>query len=96
MHNMKAYEEVETELHSIITRCRWEVSFTPQPLYFQKKSHQYPLNWRLYEPQSQSRPETLGGPLVPNQNWTMILAQSKVKLLRQPHYPSAQSTSPAT
>jgi hypothetical protein len=29
------------------TRLRWVVSFTPRPLYFQEKSHWYPLDRRL-------------------------------------------------
>jgi hypothetical protein len=36
------------------TRWRWVVSFTPRPLYPQGKSHWYPLDRKLGEPQSRS------------------------------------------
>jgi hypothetical protein len=36
------------------TRWRWMVSFTPRPLYLQRKSPWYPLERRLGGPQSRS------------------------------------------
>jgi hypothetical protein len=36
------------------TSCRWVISFTPRPLYPQRKSPLYPLDRRLGGPQSQS------------------------------------------
>jgi hypothetical protein len=36
------------------TRCRWVISFTPRPLYLQRKSPWYPLDRRLDGPQSRS------------------------------------------
>jgi hypothetical protein len=38
------------------TRWRWEVSFTPRPLYSRGKSLRYPLDRRLGGPQSRSGP----------------------------------------
>jgi hypothetical protein len=45
---MKAYWGVKVWLHSffnLCTRWRWVVSFTPRPLYPQRKSPRYPLDW---------------------------------------------------
>jgi len=36
------------------TRWRWTVSFTPRPLYPQRKSSRYPLDRRLAGPESRS------------------------------------------
>jgi hypothetical protein len=38
------------------TRWRWAASFTPRPLYTQRNSPWYPLDRRMGEPQSRSRP----------------------------------------
>jgi hypothetical protein len=37
------------------TRWRWMVSFTPQPLYHQRKRTQYPMARRLDEPHGPAR-----------------------------------------
>jgi hypothetical protein len=54
---MKAYWEVEVQLHSFFdlgSRWRWVVSFTPRPLYPQGKSPWYPSDRRLSGSQSRS------------------------------------------
>jgi hypothetical protein len=91
MHNMKAYEEVETELHSFMTSALdADEKSASHPSRFTPRTRAIITQWigRLHEPQSQSRLETLEESLAPNQNWTMILAQSRSKLLHQPHHPS--------
>jgi hypothetical protein len=55
---MKAYWGMELQLHAFfgfVTRWRYIVTFTPQPLYPHGKSPSYPLDRRLGGPQSRSR-----------------------------------------
>lgn len=90
MHNMKAYEKVETELHSFITSVLdADEKSASHPSHFTPRKKAISTQWigRLHEPQSQARLETLEESLASNQNWTVILAQSTAKLLHQ-HYPS--------
>ena len=91
MHNMKAYEEVETELHLLMTSALdTDERSASHPSHFTPRTRAISTQWtgRLHEPQSQSRLETLEESLAPNQNWTVILAQPRAKLLHQPHHPS--------
>jgi hypothetical protein len=53
---MKAYwgsGVIAQRILDLGTRWRWVVSFTPRPLYLQRKSPWYPLDRRLSGPQSQ-------------------------------------------
>jgi hypothetical protein len=56
-------------------RWRWEVSFTPRPLYSEGKIPQYPLDRRLGEPQSKSRRVDKGKIYItaPAGNWTPVV-----------------------
>jgi hypothetical protein len=99
MHNMKADEEVETELHSFITSALDpDEKSASHPSCFTPGKRAISTHWIegcMNPTASPARLETLEESLTPNQNW-MILAQSRAKLLHQPHYPSPQSTIPAT
>ena len=91
MCNMKTYEEVETELHSFITSALdADEKSASHPSLFILRKRVISSQWigSLHEPQSQARLESLEGSLAPDQNWTVILAQSTAKLVHQPHYPS--------
>jgi hypothetical protein len=44
---MKAYGRVDPRVLVLGTSWRWVVSFTPRPLYLQRKSPRYPLDRRL-------------------------------------------------
>jgi hypothetical protein len=56
-HAMKTYWGswgVAPRILDLGTRWRWVVSFTPWPLYLQRKSPWYPFDRRLAGPQSRS------------------------------------------
>jgi len=47
---MKAYwgsRGIASRILDLVTRWRWVVSFTPQPLYIQERSSRYPLDRRM-------------------------------------------------
>jgi hypothetical protein len=51
---LREWRYSSTHIFDLGTRCRWVVSFTPRLLYPQGKSPRYPLDRRLYGPQSHS------------------------------------------
>jgi hypothetical protein len=56
-HAMKTYGgsgDIAPRILDLGTRRRWVVSFTPRPLYPQRKSPRYPLDTRLGGPPSRS------------------------------------------
>jgi len=56
-HAMKAYwgsGGIDPLIRDLGSRCRWVVSFTPQPLYLHGKSPRYPLDRGLGGPKSWS------------------------------------------